>query len=464
MASRQPEAKTVAGADRRRRRKEDDMATNVETGPITVVFRLVSRLLTAFLLFVAGFPCGLADAASEPAAIVRAVAVSAPGGRTVITVDLSKEVPIGVFAIDAPSRLVVDLPAVRFDLARERPRERAGAVTGWRWGEFVAGRSRLVFDLERPMRVARADLTATAGGSGSRLIVELGGSDGSTAAGPIRLGGATAARTAATAETPPAPNGGRPVVVIDPGHGGIDAGTVSPATGVPEKQVVLEVARAVAERLRAEGRCEVVLTRDADVFVGLAERTRIARTHHADLLLSIHADAEYDHSVRGATVYTLSEKASDERAAALAYKENQADAIGGLVADETPDDVAGILGELTLRETRRFSLSFARDLLDEVRANGRSVRGEPHRQAALKVLRAPDVPSVLIEIGFLSNKEDEAQMTSPEWRARTARWLVRAIDRHLVATGRLRTEAGVAGVHHSAANGATVEGAAAASP
>lgn len=386
-----------------------------------------------FSLLIAALTIGRAVAADG--LVVAAVTLSAPGRSTVVLADLSTPVPLTVFSTTRPARLVVDLPKARFDLPRDAARAAAGAITAWHRVDAGSGRVRMIFDLDRPMRLVSADLVAPDPGGLARLVVELAPptADAPADAHRIHLGAPLA-----PAASPPAPaDPARPVIVVDPGHGGLDAGTVSPATGTPEKAVVLEMSRALIARLRSEGRYEVVATRDSDVFVGLAERTRIARSHHADLFLSIHADAEYDHSVRGATVYTLSEKASDERAAALASKENQSDAIAGLAPEEPPDTVAGILGDLTLRETRRFSLRFAQSLLDEVRRSGRAVRGEAHREAALKVLRAPDIPAVLIEIGFLSNKEDEALMTSPEWRDRWARSLAAAIDRYFVGIGRV---------------------------
>lgn len=227
----------------------------------------------------------------------------------------------------------------------------------------------------------------------------------------------------------------KPIVVIDPGHGGADVGTRSPATGTFEKTVVLAMAEALIDDLVKTGRYDVRSTRTSDVYVSLGERVAFARAAKADLLVSIHADAEYDHSVRGATVYTVAEKPSDARAAALAAKENAADALAGHVAEEERGEVGDILAELTLRETRRFSLILARDILEEMRRHGRLVKGEAHRQAGLKVLRAHDVPSVLVEIGFLSNKEDEALMTSASWREKTARSLTRAIDRFFAERG-----------------------------
>lgn len=385
--------------------------------------------------------------------------------HTTIAFDLAEAMPIRVFGLPDPTRVVIDLPAARFDPPLEAGRQGRGLVGGWRFGDFAAGRSRLILDTRAPVRILRAELDPTAPAGKPRLIVELvpatrdemgrlapidiattparptTQTSAATALSAIATTDGDGALPAAKSDRRPIPvptpvageplaRSHRPVVVIDAGHGGIDAGTVSPATGTPEKTVVLAVAKVLAHRLEATGRYEVVMTRSEDGFVGLADRVRMARTHHAELFLSIHADAEYDHSVRGATVYTLAEKASDEKAAALAAKENRADAAGGLAVEEAPEEVSDILADLTLRETRRFSQTFARDILDEYRRSGRLVKTQPHRQAGLRVLRAHDIPSALVEIGFLSNKEDEALMTSPEWRERTAGALIGAIDRY----------------------------------
>ncbi|NLH83700.1 MAG: N-acetylmuramoyl-L-alanine amidase [Phyllobacteriaceae bacterium] len=359
--------------------------------------------------------------------------------RTRISLDLDRDVPLQVFTIAEPPRLVVDLPETRFAFAADRGGGR-GLVASARWGAEAGARARIVFDLSDPAEIAAATLGEDGLG---RLVVVL---DRSTvpamrAARPLRLGGgpettATIAaakgdrdRPAALAATPHAPQPNRPVVVIDPGHGGVDVGTRSPATGTFEKTVVLDMAAEIERALEATGRYEVHATRTEDVYVPLGRRVAIAREMKADLLISIHADAEYDHSVRGATIYTVSERPSDAKAAALAAKENAADALSGHVAADERDEVGDILADLTIRETRRFSLIAARDILEEYRRHGRLVKGEAHRQAGLKVLRAHDVPSVLMEIGFLSNKEDEKLMTSPQWREKIAGSLVTAVDR-----------------------------------
>jgi len=353
--------------------------------------------------------------------------------RTVVSFDLSRPASVRLLLIAEPTRVAIDLPAARFEPALDDPHGGRGLIGGWRFGAVSATRSRLVLDTRAAVRVARAEFDASAPPGKARLVVELvaGRREDMARAQVIDIAGPEAGETRRD-PAPPAVDAapvGRPVVVIDAGHGGGDAGTVSPATGTPEKTVVLEMAKVLVRQLRESGRYEVVATRTEDTFLGLGERVRIARARHADLFLSIHADAEYDHSVRGATIYTLAEKASDEQAAALAAKENQSDAIAGHVVEEAEPEVADILADLTIRETRRLSHAFARDLLDEYRRHGRLVKAQPHRQASLKVLRAHDVPAALVELGFLSNKEDEALLTSPDWREKTAVSLVAAIDR-----------------------------------
>ena len=352
--------------------------------------------------------------------------------RTVVTIDLSQPAPARVFTLLTPTRVVVDLPAARFDGVSGDARAGRGLVAAWRFGALSAQRSRLVLDTRAAVRITRAEFDPTAPVGKTRLVVELvtASRDEMRRAGAIDVGSEpTAVKAVSSQRSDAAPTTIRPVVVIDAGHGGGDAGTVSPATGTPEKTVVLEMSKVLVRRLRETGRYEVVATREDDVFLGLGERVRIARARRADLFLSIHADAEYDHSVRGATIYTVAETASDEKAAALAAKENQSDSIAGHVVEEAEPEVADILADLTLRETRHLSHRFARDLLEEYRRHGRLVKSQPHRQAGLKVLRAHDIPSALVELGFLSNKEDEALLTSPEWREKTAISLVAAIDR-----------------------------------
>jgi N-acetylmuramoyl-L-alanine amidase len=217
-------------------------------------------------------------------------------------------------------------------------------------------------------------------------------------------------------------------VVLDPGHGGIDPGT-NP-NGVPEKEVVLAFAKTLKAKLAAAGRYEVYLTREDDTFVPLRERVEFAQKKGAGLFLSIHADyfpKEIDKAT-GATVYTLSEEASDEEARALAAKENFSDALAGIELPSDSDEVlANILIDLAQRETQNRSAVFARSIVGELASKG-TLHTKKLRSAGFRVLKAPDVPSVLLELGFLSNPDDEKRLTSETWRERTADAVAESID------------------------------------
>jgi N-acetylmuramoyl-L-alanine amidase len=228
----------------------------------------------------------------------------------------------------------------------------------------------------------------------------------------------------------PAPKGKdtRPVIVLDPGHGGIDPGAKA-AAGMLEKDLVFAFAQKLGKTLEGTGRYRVLLTRSEDVFVPLGERVRTAQAAGADLFVSIHADSiSGGQEVRGLTVYTVSERASDADSARLADRENQSDALAGAEAKEGPGEIADILQELTSRETRAFSHAFASRLVGELEGVSR-LNKNPHRQAGFRVLRAHDVPSILIELGYLSSRKDFDLLMSDEWRDRSTAAMTEAIDR-----------------------------------
>jgi len=220
----------------------------------------------------------------------------------------------------------------------------------------------------------------------------------------------------------------RRVVVIDPGHGGVDPGTHG-KSGVLEKDVVLQFGKELAKRLRDTGRYDVYMTRDRDLFIPLRDRVAISRRHGADLFISIHADSIAKTSVSGMSVYTLSETASDKEAAALARKENLSDAIAGIDFRGESPEVAGILIDLAQRETKNYSSRFAKSVVDHART-ATPLLERTHRFAGFVVLKAPDVPSVLIELGFLTNRSDEKNLTSPAWRTKVSSSLVSAVNRY----------------------------------
>jgi N-acetylmuramoyl-L-alanine amidase len=217
------------------------------------------------------------------------------------------------------------------------------------------------------------------------------------------------------------------VVVIDPGHGGIDNGTQ--ANGESEKDLVLAFGLALRDRIEKGGKYRVVMTRADDTFIPLADRVKIARNQSAALFVSIHADAlpRREGDAQGATIYTLSDRASDTEAEKLAESENRADAIGGVNLTEEPTDVADILIDLAQRETRTFSNRFARLLVGEMKNTARMYK-HPLKSAGFRVLKAPDVPSVLVELGYVSNKSDLEHLVSENWRSRIVGSMTQAID------------------------------------
>ena len=222
-------------------------------------------------------------------------------------------------------------------------------------------------------------------------------------------------------------------VVLDPGHGGRDGGAIG-RMGTVEKAVTLAFARDLAEHLRAAG-VRVHLTRDSDTSLRLSQRVGLARQHGADLFVSLHADSIRTRKLRGASVYTLSDEASDALAASLAEGEARSDVLAGFEGEMGEDEgVADILIDLMRRETELFSQSFAEVAVRSLRGATRTIRN-PHRSANFRVLRAPDVPSVLVELGYLSNRQDEAQLADPEWRDRIAEALSDAIVTHARGTG-----------------------------
>ncbi|EJF87888.1 hypothetical protein ME1_00852 [Bartonella vinsonii subsp. arupensis OK-94-513] len=214
-------------------------------------------------------------------------------------------------------------------------------------------------------------------------------------------------------------------VILDPGHGGIDGGARG-VTGILEKDVTLAFARVLRDELKKDSHITVALTRDSDVFLRLSERVKKAQEFGADLFISIHADTISAHSLRGATVYTISDKASDAIAKSLAENENKVDLLDGLPADES-HEVTDILIDLTRRETHAFSVNFANSVVSSLSKNNIHLINNPHRYADFQVLRASDIPSVLIEIGYLSNKEDEKLLNNPQWRQQMAHSITHSI-------------------------------------
>lgn len=382
--------------------------------------------------------------------VASGVRIAGDEKQTRFILDLDRKIPLRAFALADPYRVVVDIPQVSFNLGSDPDAVARGLIKAFRYGLVMPGGSRIVFDLNGPAKIEKAYVLDAANGQPPRLVIELAATDkvafaraqtadaptGATQAGP-GLGlppgekpvasPVTTVADAAAAIKVSAPADARPVVVIDPGHGGIDNGTQ--AGGEAEKNLVLGFALALRDRIEKAGKYRVVMTRTDDTFIPLGERVKIARSQSAALFVSIHADAlpRGEGDAQGATIYTLSDKASDAEAERLAELENRADAIGGVNLTEEPTDVADILIDLAQRETRTFSNHFARLLMSEMKSTAR-MHKNPLKSAGFKVLKAPDVPSVLLELGYVSNKGDLQQLVSESWRNRTVGAVNQAVD------------------------------------
>jgi N-acetylmuramoyl-L-alanine amidase len=376
---------------------------------------------------------GVARAQAAPAeAAARATDVRLGGddSQTRFVLDLTRRIDLRAFTLADPYRVVVDMPQVTFNLPAKAGETGRGLVKAYRYGLVMAGGSRIVLDLKRPVRVDKAFVLDAADGHPARLVLDLVAVDRESFLRTIALENRAAQANATRRGDPPAEKNGdpRPIVVIDPGHGGIDHGTRAPS-GELEKAIVLEFGLLLRDRIERVGKYRAVMTRTDDTFVPLAERVRLARSRQAALFISIHADAlaRGDGDAHGATIYTLSETASDSDAARLADAENRSDIISGVDLSVEPSDVADILIDLAQRETKTFSVHFARSLANELKLVAR-LHKHPLKSAGFRVLRAPDVPSVLLELGYVSNRQDLKLLTSTAWRTRTADSIVQAID------------------------------------
>ena len=352
---------------------------------------------------------------------VSAAHLEAGADAAKLSFELSHPLETTAFVLADPDRVVVDLPQVDFTLDPEigkaaaalrgrRARPVAGLVSSFRFGLLSPGHSRVVVSLQGPARIVRAAVEKN--GDKARLVVELARTDRAS----FRLAAQGRAIVAASQVIEPieVPVVAKPTIVLDPGHGGPDTGAI--VNGIVEKGVALEFAQALARKLEAGGAFRVVMTRADDTFIPLSERVRVARAAGAALMISIHADTLAEAGdVSGATVYTVSDKASDAAAAKVAAKENAADVSAGADGQADAADVSDILFDLTRQETRAYSHVFARTLVNYWKVAGR-LNKNPQRAAGFRVLKAPDVPSVLLELGYLSNANDAAALTSAEWR------------------------------------------------
>jgi len=346
----------------------------------------------------------------------------------------SQGVPWRVFTLDDPRRLVVDFREVDWGGVYSLSADDTERVSAVRFGQYQPGWSRMVVDLAAPLGLSSADMRVdeTIGQAALEIVLELVSDDefASSAGAPDMVGWRnTPAAQVAKARMRQSGDGDI-TVVIDAGHGGIDPGAEHGDD--TEKDLMLAMARELKDALLRAGRFNVILTREDDSFVPLETRVAIARHAEADLFLSLHADALGQGQATGATVYTLSETASDEASAALAERHDREDLLAGVDLSGQDDTIAGILMDLAWLENQPRSDAVANAIVLAFDQAGIALHKVPRRAAGFSVLKAPDIPSILIELGYLSSKEDRDHITDPAWRATAVDAIRQAIESWVV--------------------------------
>ncbi len=365
--------------------------------------------------------------------------------HTRVVVEFTEAVDYKLFTLSSPYRAVIDLPETKWDIPDTI--QDKGLVSGVRFGSFKPGQGRIVVDLRGPVNVHKHFLLPpTVAIKNHRLVIDF---EPATIATFRQMKPAVSQTQTASISAPdfqptptpqpqfsaptgefipkPRPRETLKIIVIDPGHGGLDPGALGARSR--EKDIVLAFSKELVRQLKATRRYDVYLTRSSDIYIPLRQRVQIARNRNADLFISIHADAIKKKNIRGLSVYTLSEKASDREAAALAKKENQSDIIAGVDFGDQLPEVTNILIDLAQRDTKNASVKFAESLISSARGKT-LLLDRTHRFAGFRVLKAPDVPSVLVELGFITNRTDEKQLSSSKWRRRVATGMVEAIDNY----------------------------------
>ena len=393
--------------------------------------RLISaRIAFAFLFLIGVLPMAFAASEASPSKPLLAFAARVAGdeARTRIVIDFEKKPEFSVHYVAGPERVIVDLPATAFGFPADDLAAR-GLFKDIRYGTMDERSARIVLTARRPVRLAVANVQPNDNGS-YRLVLDAEMTSKETFANLVKT--QDWANPAQPAPDPLAMVDQQDnvfTVAVDAGHGGIDAGAAGAGTKTPEKTITLGFARMLAEKLNKVDGVKAFLTRDDDTFLSLSERVTLARQGKADLFVSLHADTLGQKDIRGATVYTLSDKASDRMAENLAQRENLSDELAGFSIQAGPPEVADILLDLARRETQAFSIALATNVVNSFEGQIGLINN-PHRYAGFQVLRAPDIPSVLLELGFLSNPEDEKLLLDETWRGKVTDRIADAVRRY----------------------------------
>ena len=407
--------------------------------------KIVLPIVVAMLAVAAVQPAVQAQNETSPAAAAAAlvalpnvmdVRVTVTPERARLIIDLAAKTEFALVSLSGPDRLAIDVRAATFSVpepAGKPAGEGEGVISDYLVERAGPDRVRTTLTLSAPAQVQQAYVLDPFEDQPARLVVDIIPATAEEFAANVAKDLAASETATPDVADVPTPAGGselpiatRPLVVIDPGHGCIDSGAET-ADGIKEKDIVLAFALRLQELLVASGRFDVALTREDDTFLRLEERVQLARSNKADIFISIHADSFQEPDIRGASVYTRDENATDVLDKVLADNENKTDIIAGFAMPQMGPEVVDILLDLMRREMRHQSYSLAQAIVHQLEPSVQ-LRRFPVRQADFFVLQAPDVPSVLVELGFLSNATDMANLLQGDWQDRTAEALARGIS------------------------------------
>lgn len=366
-----------------------------------------------------------------------------------VVIELSETTDFRAFVMQGPNRLIVDMPSFKWQVGQiQKPA--ALAIKDVRFGELGGGLSRIVIETTDPVIIQAAFMLPKQDTQPNRLVIDFKRTTATAMSSALAqvhgpLQGQLPAQTEPVTVSQRAPLLGKvapqqnaaqkPLIIIDPGHGGQDPGARG-ANGTYEKNIVLAVGLELKKQLEESGLYRVRMTRDTDVFIPLRGRVQYARKNGGDLFISLHADSIRDTMVTGASVYTLSETASDAETAKLADRENKSDMIAGIDLSGQEEDVANILLDLATRDTMNQSKFLANTVVVTMNSRGIKTLERPHRSAGFAVLKAPDIPSILVEMGYLTNRSEVARLSSPDHRRKIAGTLKASVDAYFTKVRR----------------------------